>query len=174
MKYKDALRNAMIMLSNDARVIFIGYNVKYGSRAYGTLKDISLEKCIEMPVAENLMTGIAMGLSLEGYRPVLFYERNDFLLNGMDAIVNHLDKIKPLSHDEFRMPVIIRAVVGGTKPIYPGLQHIQDYSKALKEMVSFPVIELHHAGEIVNLYKKALESEEPHLFIERKDLYETE
>jgi pyruvate/2-oxoglutarate/acetoin dehydrogenase E1 component len=44
--------------------VFIGYNVKYGN-AMGTLKNIPDSQKIETPVAENLMSGLAIGLSFE-------------------------------------------------------------------------------------------------------------
>lgn len=174
MKYKDAVKKSMDFLASDKKVLFVGYNTKYGSRAYGTMKDISFGKCIETPVAENLMVGMAIGLSLEGYKPVLYFERHDFLLNGMDGIVNHLDKLNKMSANQFKMPVIIRAVVGGKKPINPGVQHTQDYTKAIREMISFPIIELKKVSEIIPAYKKALKTKGPIMIIEKRDLYESE
>jgi pyruvate/2-oxoglutarate/acetoin dehydrogenase E1 component len=174
MKYKDALKKSMELLSLDERVKFIGYNVKYGSRAYGTLKDIPFEKCIETPLAENLMTGLATGMSLEGFRPVLFFERHDFLLNGLDGIVNHIDKIEKMSFGEYKTPVIIRAAIGGRKPIDPGIQHIQDYTEAIGRMVSFPIIDLKKSEQIIPEYERALNMSSPIMLVERRDLYESE
>tara|TARA_Y100000034_G_scaffold136912_1_gene216981 strand:+ start:2512 stop:3036 length:525 start_codon:yes stop_codon:yes gene_type:complete len=174
MKYKHAVKEAMEMLSHDKRVKFIGYNTRYGSRAYGTLRDISFEKCIETPVAENLMTGLAIGMSLEGYLPVLFFERHDFLFNGLDGIVNHLDKIEELSKGQFKTPTIIRAIVGGKKPLDPGIQHTQDYTEAIRKMVSFPITDLREVREIIPAYKNALKTKGPLMIVERRDLYESE
>lgn len=174
MKYKDAAQKAMELLALDKKVRFIGYNVKYGSRAYGTMKNISFGKCIETPVAENLMTGLAIGMSLEGYKPVLYFERHDFMLNAMDSIVNHLDKLNKMSLNKFKMPVIIRAVVGGKIPINPGIQHTQDYTKAMREMISFPIIELKKVADIIPTYQKALKMKGPIMIIEKRDLYESE
>lgn len=174
MKYKQALEQAMQILAEDERVKFLGYNVKYGSRAYGTLKNIPLEKCIETPLAENLMTGIAMGMSLEGFRPVLFFERHDFLLNALDGIVNHMDKIDQMSRGDYKMPVIIRAIVGGKKPIDPGIQHTQDYTEIMKKLVSFPVVDLKKPDEIIPAYKRALRADTPVMLVERRDLFDSE
>ncbi len=174
MKYGDAIKKSMEMLALDERVKFIGYNIKYGSRAYGTLKDIAFEKCLETPVAENLMTGLAIGMSLEGYKPVLFFERHDFLLNGIDSIVNHLDKIEKLSLGGYKTPVIIRTIVGSKKPIDPGLQHTQDYTESIRRMVSFSVIDLKKTLEIIPAYEEALKINDPIMLVERKELYEQE
>jgi len=164
----------MELLAREERTLFLGYNVLMGSRAYGTLSRVPAEKCLETPVAENLMAGMAIGMAMEGLRPVLFYERHDFMLNALDALVNHLDKIDGLSRGRFKAPVIIRAVVGGTKPIYPGLQHTQDFSPLFRSLFRFPVLELGTEDDIPRLYQETLTREEPVMFIERKDLYESE
>ena len=122
----------------------------------GTLKNVSESQLIEMPVAENLMASFAIGLSLKGLKPVVFFERFDFVLNAMDAIVNHLDKIDTISHGEFKPTVILRIVVGNRrKPLFTGKTHTQDFSVALRALVSFPVICLQDASQIGIQYKAA-------------------
>lgn len=139
MSYKDALRAANAELGRDPRARFIGYGLKRG-RALGTLVDVNDKQIVETPIAENLMIGLAIGLSLKGYMPIVFIERMDFILNALDAIVNHLDKMQRISNGEFAPAVIIRAVVGNKhKPLYTGLPHIQDYTEALKKMLLFSV-----------------------------------
>jgi len=65
LKYLDAVKRSMKGLT-DKKTIFVGYNVRYGS-AYGSLKEIPEEQRLETPLAENLMAGLAMGMSLEGF-----------------------------------------------------------------------------------------------------------
>lgn len=172
MTYRDIIKQAMLELADDPRTVFLGYNVCFGSRAYGTLAGIPAERCVETPVAENLMAGLAIGMSLTGYRPVLFYERHDFVLNALDAIVNHLDKLEDLSAGQFKTPVLIRAVVGGTEPLHPGPQHIQDFTEAIRLMVSFPVFDIRSGQEAEETYRKVLHSTGPAMIVERRDLYD--
>ena len=174
MKYKEAIKQAMGELARDKRTIFLGYNILFGSRAYGTLTDVPREMCRETPVAENLMAGLAIGMSLEGYRPVLFYERHDFILNALDSIVNHMDKIEAMSKGQFKTPVIIRAAVGAKEPLDPGAQHTQDFTRAFREMLTFPVLDLTSTAEVLDAYKKAMTMESPVMLVERRDLYDTE
>lgn len=156
--YKDALTGAMDILGADPLVRFIGYGVTIG-KAMGTLKNVDPHQLIEMPVAENLMVAFAIGLSLKGLKPVVFIERFDFILNALDAIVNHLDKIKDISHGEFAPSVILRIVVGNRqKPLFTGKTHTQDFSVALRHLVSFPVHQLVEANEIVGRYAEAYSS----------------
>lgn len=164
----------METLARDEKVLFLGYNLTHGSCAYGTLKDVDKDKLIETPVAENLMAGLAMGLALEGFKPVVFFERHDFMLIALDSIVNHIDKIEKLSQGQYKAPLIIRAVVGATKPLYPGLQHLQDFTEIFKKIVNFPVYEVKTREEIKRAYEEARKFEKPVMIIERKDLYSTD
>ena len=171
MTYKDAILGEMEKLARDPLTLFLGYNVKFGSKAYGTLSTVSKERLIETPLAENLMVGLATGLSLRGYKPILFFERHDFLLNASDGIVNHVDKLDKLSHEEFKTPMIIRAVVGSRIPLEPGLQHMQNYTEAFQKMVSFPILAPKTADEVIKAYSIAREFKRPVMIVEERDLY---
>lgn len=174
MKYKDAIKKSMEELAKLDKVRFLGYNINFGSRAYGTLKDIPKERCIETPVAENLMIGLAIGMSLEGYKPVVFFERHDFILNSLDAIVNHLDKIEKMSYGQFKTPVVIRATIGSKKPLTPGAQHTQNFTEILKKIVTFPVYELLNSKQVLECYDQVKKFENSALIIEKRELYDQE
>jgi pyruvate dehydrogenase E1 component beta subunit len=170
--YKDAVKHVMTKLGQDGAV-FIGYNVLRGD-AMGTLKDVPKEQKLETPVAENLMTGLAIGMSFEGIIPVLYFERHDFMLVAMDAIGNHIDKIERISHGEFKAPVIIRAVAADGGPFYSGPTHSQDFTKVLKTLVNFRVYDPKTGIEFIDAFKSALMHSfngKPSIIIERKSLY---
>jgi len=153
--YKDELQEANTKLSKNTQTRFIGYGLQKG-RALGTLKNVSSNQIIEMPVAENLMIGFAIGLALKNYLPVVYIERMDFIMNAMDAIVNHLDKLNSKSDGEFSPAVLIRCIVGNkNKPLYTGITHIQDYSDGLSKMISFPVIQIKTSNSIQKIYTEA-------------------
>ena len=174
MKYKEAIKKSMEMLAKDEKTVFLGYNICFGSNAYGTLIDVLDEKKIETPVAENLMIGLATGMSLEGYHPVVFFERHDFMLNALDGLVNHVDKIEEMSCGEYQTPMIIRAVVGGKIPLNPGPQHTQDFTNAFKKIIRFPIYEPKSSKEVIEVYKEINNFIQPIMVIERRDLYEEE
>lgn len=167
--YKDAMNIAMTELGQQG-AIFIGYNVAKGD-AMGTLKNVPEEQKLETPVAENLMSGLAIGMSFEGFIPVLYFERHDFILNALDAIVNHIDKIERISHGEFKVPVVIRAVTADAGPFYSGITHSQDFTKLLESGVSFPVVDPKEGKDVLRAFRDAIESERPAIIIERKSRY---
>jgi pyruvate/2-oxoglutarate/acetoin dehydrogenase E1 component len=153
--YKEELTNAMTTLGQDPLVRFVGYGVTKG-KAMGTLKGVPESQLIETPVAENLMVGLAAGMSLAGLRPVVFIERMDFLLNAADAIVNHLDKMVHMSNGEFKPAVIIRVVVGNKKkPLYTGETHTQDFTEAFCKMLRMTVFAVPRDTSVTKAYNYA-------------------
>lgn len=159
-------------IAKDEKAIFIGYNLKYGSKGYGSLKDISESKILEAPVAENLMSGLATGMAIEGFKPVLIFERHDFMLNALDSLVNYLDKLPLLSNKQYDAPMIIRAVIGSMNPINPGPQHSQDFSDFFKTKFNFPVYDPKNSSELEGAYNYAKKFKTPCMIIERRDLYD--
>lgn len=173
MNYKTEIQNAMTEISKDPKVMHIGYGVKVGGNAAGSLKFVSDSQKLETPVAENLMLGLAIGMSLEGFIPVVYYERFDFIMNAMDALVNHLDKIQKISKSEYNPKVIIRCVVGGKKsPFFTGVTHTQDFYIPLKQMLTnIDVVKIGSVDSIKNIFMEALSSEKSTIIIEEKDRY---
>lgn len=175
MKYKDAIRQSMEEMARNERAVFLGYGVRYGNRGGGSFATIPDRQLIETPVAENLMAGLAIGLSLEGYLPVVFFERFDFVLNALDAIVNHLDKLEAISRGEFRPRLIVRIVVGNRMaPLFTGVTHTQDFTDALSRMVtSLRVVKLpRDSRKIIEIYREAAGSS--CIIVEEKDAYDVD
>ena len=173
MPYKDEVIKAMEVLAADERVIFLGQTALYsGSPVYGTLEGIPESRRLELPVMEDCQMGMSIGLSLEGYIPVSLFPRFDFLLLAMNQLVNHLDKIERMSCGRFMPKVIVRVLVGSSRPLYPGLQHCQDYTRAMESMLSTVyIVKLEDADVVVPTYKWALGSRRSSLVIEMADLY---
>jgi pyruvate dehydrogenase E1 component alpha subunit len=164
--YKEAINQCMTNLGKEG-AIFIGYNVARGD-AMGTLKNVPMDQKLETPVAENLMTGLAIGMSFEGFLPVIYFERHDFMLVAADAIGNHIDKIERISHGEFKVPIIIRAVTADGGPFYSGPTHQQDFTEVFRKLVSFPVIDPKDGVQVLKAYETFKHLNGPIMIIERK------
>jgi pyruvate/2-oxoglutarate/acetoin dehydrogenase E1 component len=93
------------------------------------------------------------------------------MLVASDAIINHIDKIERISHGEFKVPVIIRAVTADAGPFYSGITHSQDFTELFRSAVSFPVIDPVTGADVLNAVKGARESGRPMMLIERKSRY---
>lgn len=170
--YRQALSQSMTMLGRDPLVRVCGYGLKVGHEK-GSFAGVPFEQLVETTVAENLLAGIGIGMSLMGLKPVIFYERFDFVLNALDAIVNHLDAAEIISNGEFRPTCILRIVVGNTQnPLFTGHTHTRNHAEALKRMVRFPVWQVRSAEEVMTAYEMAYKNLSNHstAIVEFKDL----
>ena len=166
--YGGELARAMAYLASFERTVFIGQAVRYpGQAAFGTFADVPMDKRVEMPVAENFQTGVAIGLALAGFVPVSFYPRMDFLICACDQLVNHLDKARSMG---WQAKVILRTAVGRHKHFSLGPQHTQDHTEALRLLLpSVRIVRLTDASDIVPAYKHAMARDGSTLLVENMD-----
>lgn len=164
--FKQSVTDAMIMLAQHPNTVFVGQSVRYDGQAqFDTFSGVPMDKRIEMPVAEDFQMGFCIGLSLQGYIPVSFYPRMDFLLLACNQLVNHLDKIPLMSG--YRPKVIIRTCIGQTKPLNAGLQHTQDHTEAFRLMLkTVRIDQVRYADEVLPAYQRALDSEYSTIIVE--------
>ncbi len=171
MTYQDGITKAMTELSKRKDTVFLGEGLINAGRVYETLDEVPLNKCIEYPIAENLIMGSAIGLTIFGYRPVVIFQRMDFMTIAADAIINHLALIPKMSGEQVKLPVIIRAIVGSRCESFDvGCQHNKNLVYMFKPWIY--TIELKERMDIPHYYKLAYESKSPVMLIEDKDLYE--
>lgn len=174
-RYFDELTRAMTRLGGAPNTVFVGQAVCYpGTAMFGTLKDVPMEKRIELPVAEELQMGQSVGLALSGYTVISIYPRFNFLLCAVNQLVNHLDKMIAMSAGGYRPRVIVRTAVGSVRPLDPQHQHRGDYTNAfINLLTTVAVVELTEPADIVPAYEYALTRADGHstLMIEHADFY---
>lgn len=169
--YKKELIKSMNYLAKDKKTLFLGQSVSFpGNSMYNTLVEVPNNQKIELPVFEEVQMGMAMGLALEGYLPVTCYPRFDFLILALNQMVNHLDKIRSMSRHEVKLKVIIRTAIGAKKPLDGGVQHTQDYTKALKLMCKeIKVVKLFDKNKIFKTFKKIKSDKENYSYLVIED-----
>jgi len=160
----------MKQLSSIPNTLFIGQQVA-SEDFYGTLKDIPMEKRLEMPVAEEMQMGMCLGMAMNGILPVCIFQRMDFLLRAADQIGNHLAKWERIHG--VKPHIIIRTTVGTNSPMDVGPQHSSDYTEVFQHLVPFRVISLRSESDVEYGYTYALYNKEPVMLIERQELYDT-
>lgn len=158
-KYYDELKRAMEWLAEKPDTIFMGQAVTYaGTAMTNTLKDISIDKKMELPVFEEMQTGITVGMALNQTVPISIYPRWNFLILGTNQLVNHLDKIGIMSNNTYKTKAIIRTSIGAERPLHPQHQHVGDFSEAFSKMfTNIEVIRLDEPEQIFEAYVKAYE-----------------
>ena len=157
--YKEELTRSMDYLGAKNNSVFIGQAVSYeGTGMSKSFNNISISKLIELPVEEEFQLGLAIGMSFNNLIPICIYPRWNFLLLAVNQLVNHLDKVQELNGVNSASKVIIRTAVGSESPMYPGPQHIGDFTEAFKLM--FKNISIHKLvskNDIFETYRQAYE-----------------
>lgn len=155
-EYFNALCDAMKLLADDG-YIFYGQSCREkGTLMSDTLRDVPISQRIELPVAENFQAGLCTGIAMAGGKVCSIFPRINFMLEALPQIIQHLDKI-PLFSD-YRPKFIIRTAIATPVPIDAGVQHLGNYSSAIRMMLStVKVVELLTVESIVPAYQTALE-----------------
>jgi pyruvate/2-oxoglutarate/acetoin dehydrogenase E1 component len=146
----------MEYLAKDSRTVFLGQAVaEPGTGMSNTLKDISKDKLIELPVAEEMQMGMSLGVALHGKIPISIYPRWNFLLCAVNQLINHVDKLPIMS--DYKANVIIRTSIGSERPLHPQCQHVGDFTDSFRLMCkTVEVIRLDEPNQIFPAYEKAL------------------
>ncbi|MFZ3053688.1 MAG: transketolase C-terminal domain-containing protein [Sulfuricurvum sp.] len=109
----EALHTAMRL---DDSVIKYGLGVTDPLGVFGTTlgleEKFGKERVFDMPTAENGMTGVAIGASLGGLKPVMTHQRLDFFLLAMDQLVNNAAKWHFMFGGKSNIPITIRLIIG--------------------------------------------------------------
>ena len=137
MKYFDELKRSMEYLGKKKNTLFIGQAVEVpGTAMSNTLKNINKKKLLELPVAEDMQMGMTLGLAMDKNVPISIFPRWNFLLYGINQLINHIDKFKVMCGKEIVPKIIIRTSIGSQRPLHPQFQHIGDFSEAVQQMCS--------------------------------------
>ena len=173
MKYKDELIRSMKWLGEKENTLFLGQATAFSGHAIsGTLTEVPKDRLIELPVMEEVQMGMCAGLSLEGYVPISIYPRFNFMMLAINQLVNHIDKMKKMSKNMLVPKVIVRVAVGARKPLDGGEQHTQDFTEALKNMLTeVKVVELVEPKQIFQSFKDAYDRDGSTVLVEWGDYY---
>jgi len=157
MKYFDELKRSMEWLAEKPDTLFIGQAVAYpGTAMSNTVKDINSNKLLELPVAEEMQMGMSLGLALDGKVPISIFPRWNFLLCGINQLINHIDKVEEMSSGGYKPKIIIRTGIGSIDPLHPQSQHVGDFTDAIRAMATtIDIIRLEEPEEIFPAYEKA-------------------
>ena len=148
----------MEFLGSKKRTVFIGQAVEVpGTAMSNTLKNISKNKLLELPVAEEMQMGITLGLAMDGNIPVSIFPRWNILLYAVNQLVNHIDKFNVMAGKKLKPKIIIRTGIGSQRPLHPQFQHIGDFTEAFRKMTTtIEIIKLKEPKDIFPAYRKAL------------------
>ena len=174
LSFMEAIREAQeILLDADPSVFILGEGVDDASGIFGTTigfpEKYGKERIVDSPLAENGMTGIAIGTAITGMKPIFIHMRCDFLLIAMDQLFNHAAKWSYMSNGQLSVPLTIRAVIG--RGWGSAAQHAQSIQALLAHLPGVKVVMPSTAYDAKGLLISSVRDKNPVVILEHRWLY---
>ncbi|OAI06619.1 alpha-ketoacid dehydrogenase subunit beta [Methylomonas methanica] len=174
MTYGEAIREALDdALAKFPEMLLIGEGVPDPKTIFGTTQGLQEkygpQRVLDMPLAENGMTGICIGAALAGMRPVLVHQRIDFALLSVDQLVNNAAKWHYMFDGQQQVPLVIRVIIG--RGWGQGPQHSQSLQAMFAQVPGLKVVMPTTAGDAYHFMLAAIADNNPVLFIEHRWLH---
>jgi len=164
---REAIDQAMCL---DQRVFAIGLDADDKFGVFGSMADLThKDRVLGTPIAENAMTGVALGAALCGLRPIHVHLRNDFLLVAMDQIANYVAKWQDMFDHQVKVPLVIRSIIG--RGWGCGAQHSQSLHGLFAQIPGLKVVMPSTPYDAKGLLLAAIADDSPVLFLEHRWLY---
>jgi pyruvate dehydrogenase E1 component beta subunit len=175
--YRDALRTAMSEeMRRDPAVFLMGEEVGFYNGAFkvsrGMLEEFGQKRVIDTPIAEAAFTGVGIGASLVGLRPIIEMMTFNFSILALDQIINNAVKLRSMSGGQFKVPIVIRGPGGSALRL--AAQHSQSLESLFCHIPGLKVIAPSTPKDAKGLLKSAIRDDNPVIFFEGQALYGTQ
>jgi pyruvate dehydrogenase E1 component beta subunit len=172
--YRDALREAIHEeMLRDEHVFILGEDIAGYGGTYavtkGLFEEFGEKRVRDTPLAEEVITGAAIGAALNGLRPILEIMTINFSLLAMDLIVNSAAKFRYMFGGQTEIPLVIRTVSGGGAQ--RAAQHSQMFESLYAHFPGLKVVMPATPYDAKGMLKSAVRDPDPVLFIEHELLY---
>lgn len=173
-QFREALREAMNEeMRRDERVFLLGEEVAEYNGAYkvsqGMLDEFGPKRVIDTPIAELGFSGIAVGASMNGLRPIVEFMTWNFAILAADQIINSAAKMLQMSGGQYNCPIVFR---GGNGPAGQlGATHSQSFEALYAHVPGLKVITPSCPADAKGLLKAAIRDNDPVVFLESEKMY---
>ncbi|WP_433790109.1 alpha-ketoacid dehydrogenase subunit beta [Actinoplanes sp. CA-252034] len=163
---RDALRAdpAVVVFGEDVGPLGGVFRVTDGLTA-----EFGDQRCFDTPLAESGILGMAIGMAMNGMRPVVEMQFDAFAYPAFEQLVSHAAKMRNRTRGRVQVPLVIRVPYAGG---IGGVEHHCDSSEAYyAHTPGLHVIAPSDPADAYGLLRKAIESDDPVVFLEPKKLY---
>jgi pyruvate dehydrogenase E1 component beta subunit len=166
----DALRTE---LKNDENVLVFGEDVGVNGGVFrateGLQKEFGVNRVFDTPLAESGIGGLAVGLSVQGFRPVPEIQFFGFVYEVMDSISGQLARMRYRSGGVFNMPVTIRSPFGGG--VHTPEMHADSLEGLVASQPGLKVVIPSTPYDAKGLLISSIRDNDPVIFLEHMKLY---
>lgn len=172
--YREALREAIREeMQRDERVFILGEDIAGYGGTYavtrGLFEEFGEKRVRDTPLAEEVITGAAIGAALGGLRPILELMTINFSLLASDMLINNAAKFRYMFGGQPEIPMVVRMPAGGGAQ--RGAQHSQMLETMYAHVPGLKVVMPATPYDAKGMLKSAVRDPDPVLFIEHELLY---
>ncbi len=174
LKFSEAINESLTQtMKKDKNVIVMGLGVDDPKGVFGTTlnlhKKFPKNRVFDLPTSENSFTGFALGLSLQGKKPVIVHQRVEFSLLSMDQIINQAAKWLYMSGGKSNVPLVIRLIIG--RGWGQGPQHSQSLETLFAHIPGLKVVCPSTPHLAKGLMNAAIKDKNPVIYFEHRWLH---
>jgi len=161
------------VMEEDESVFVLGQGVNnpwyVGTTAEGLDTRFGPSRVIDPPISENGMNGVVIGAALTGMRPIVIHPRLDFLMTGIEQLVNQAANWSYVFAGQVSCPLVVRGIInrGGEQ----GAQHSQATQALFMHIPGLKVVMPATPYDAKGLLVAAVEDNNPVIYIDDRWLY---
>jgi pyruvate dehydrogenase E1 component beta subunit len=173
--FREAIARAVSeSMRSDDRIIVLGQDVGHFGGAYkefaGLYAEFGARRVRDTPVAEAAMIGLGAGAAAAGLRPLVSITYMDFLMLGLDPLVNYAAKARFKTGGQITAPMVVKCTAGAKGQ---GVAHSQCIEAWMMAVPGLKVVAPSTPADAYGLLKSALIDDGPVLFVDHKRLFST-
>jgi len=173
-QFREAICEAMSEeMRRDESVYLMGEEVAEYNGAYkaskGMLDEFGERRVIDTPISESGFSGVGVGSTMVGNRPIIEFMTFNFALVGIDQIINNSAKIRQMSGGQFPCPIVFRGPTASAGQL--GATHSQAFESWYANCPGLKVIVPSNPYDAKGLLKSAIRDNDPTIFMESEQMY---
>tara|TARA_B100000963_G_scaffold148267_1_gene129079 strand:+ start:50308 stop:51288 length:981 start_codon:yes stop_codon:yes gene_type:complete len=173
-QFREAIAEAMSEeMRRDKTVYLMGEEVAEYNGAYkaskGMLEEFGEKRVIDTPISEAGFSGIGVGSTMTGNRPIIEFMTFNFALVGLDQIINNAAKIRQMSGGQFPCPIVFRGPTASAGQL--AATHSQAFESWFANCPGLKVIVPSNPYDAKGLLKSAIRDDDPVIFMESEQMY---
>lgn len=160
-------------MSADPSVVVFGEDVGRNGGVFrataGLQKRFGAERVFDTPLAETLIAGMAIGMAVEGLKPVAEIQFLGFVYSTIDQIVNHAGRLRNRTRGRLSCPMVMRVPFGGG--IHAPEHHSESTEAIFAHIPGIRVVIPSSPHRAYGLLLAAIRNPDPVIFLEPKRIY---
>ncbi|WP_444910869.1 alpha-ketoacid dehydrogenase subunit beta [Microbulbifer sp. TRSA005] len=170
----EAITQALAFeMQRDPKVVVFGEDVGLNGGVFratdGLQARFGHERVLDTPLAENMIAGIAIGMAVQGLRPVAEFQFMGFIYPGLDQILSHAARYRNRTRGRLSCPIVYRAPYGGG--IHAPEHHSESTEALFAHIPGLRLVVPSSPARAYGLLLAAIRDPDPVVFLEPKRIY---